>query len=99
MKLLGEAHKKVTKQEPTYVPVTCTTDARFYNLYYNIPATCYGPEAKSIHGYATWDVAKQEANLLPFSSIDESVSLESMKQVTKTLAVFIAEWCGLERKQ
>jgi len=52
MKLLGEAHKKVTKQEPTYVPVTCTTDARFYNLYYNIPATCYGPEAKSIHGYA-----------------------------------------------
>lgn len=31
-------------------------------------------------------------------SIDESVSLESMKQVTKTLALFIAEWCGLEPK-
>ena len=42
------------------------------------PATCYGPEASTIHG------------------IDESVSLESFKQVTRVLAVFLAEWCGTE---
>ena len=28
--------------------------------------------------------------------IDESVSLESIRDVTRVLAVFIAEWCGLE---
>jgi len=78
MQRLGAVHKKVTKTEPVYAPVTCTTDARFYQLYHNIPATCYGPEAKNIHG------------------IDESVSIKSMMDVTKVLAVFMAEWCGLE---
>lgn len=29
---------------------TCTTDARFYALYYDTPATCYGPLAEDIHG-------------------------------------------------
>ncbi|MEX3845488.1 ArgE/DapE family deacylase [Paraburkholderia sp. BR10882] len=29
---------------------------------------------------------------------DEAVSLESLKQVTKTLALFIAGWCGTEEK-
>lgn len=79
MKLLGECHKKVTNQEPVYAPVTCTTDARFFQLYHNTPATCYGPEASSIHG------------------IDESVSLASMNSVARVLAVFMAEWCGLEK--
>lgn len=27
-----------------------TTDARAFNLYGSIPATCYGPEAQNIHG-------------------------------------------------
>jgi acetylornithine deacetylase len=79
MKLLGECHKKVTNEEPVYAPVTCTTDARFFQLYHNTPATCYGPEATSIHG------------------IDESVSLASMNSVARVLAVFMAEWCGLEK--
>jgi len=30
-------------------------------------------------------------------SIDESVSLDSMKSVARVLAVFIADWCGLEK--
>jgi acetylornithine deacetylase len=34
-------------------PVTCTTDARFFLLYCNIPTSCYGPEAKAIHGIGT----------------------------------------------
>lgn len=29
--------------------------------------------------------------------IDESVSLESVRQVTRVLALFMARWCGLER--
>jgi acetylornithine deacetylase len=78
MQKLGQAHKAVSGKEPVYSPVTCTTDVRFYELYYGIPATCYGPEATNIHG------------------IDESVSLESVKEVMKTLAVFMADWCGLE---
>ena len=27
-----------------------TTDARFFQIYGNIPATCYGPKAERIHG-------------------------------------------------
>lgn len=53
MQKLGEAHKAVSGKEPVYSPVTCTTDVRFFELYYGIPATCYGPEATNIHGYAT----------------------------------------------
>jgi acetylornithine deacetylase len=55
-------------------------DARFFNLYHQIPTTCYGPEAQAIHG------------------IDESVSLTSMMNVAKVLAIFISDWCGLEPK-
>jgi acetylornithine deacetylase len=50
MQKLGQAHKAVSGKEPVYSPVTCTTDVRFYELYYGIPATCYGPEATNIHG-------------------------------------------------
>lgn len=53
------------------------TDARFFNLYGGIPATCFGPAGGSIHG------------------IDEWVSIDSMMDVTKVLAVFMARWCGL----
>ncbi len=33
---------------------TGTTDARFFNLYGNIPATCYGAVAANIHGIDEW---------------------------------------------
>ncbi|TDG03551.1 ArgE/DapE family deacylase [Paraburkholderia guartelaensis] len=29
---------------------------------------------------------------------DEAVNLESLKQVTKTLALFVADWCGVEQR-
>eukprot|EP01120_Amphizonella_sp_Union-15-10_P017302 TRINITY_DN9579_c0_g1_i1.p1 TRINITY_DN9579_c0_g1~~TRINITY_DN9579_c0_g1_i1.p1 ORF type:complete len:432 (+),score=68.91 TRINITY_DN9579_c0_g1_i1:86-1381(+) len=76
---LAECHQIVTGKPAKYEAITCTTDARFFQLYEGIPSTCYGPEAKNIHG------------------IDESVSLDSMKQVAKVLAVFISKWCGLEK--
>lgn len=67
--VIGEAMPLVTFEG--------ATDARFFNLYGGIPATCFGPEGGSIHG------------------IDEWVSISSMMDVTKVLAVFIARWCGL----
>jgi acetylornithine deacetylase len=31
--------------------MTALTDTRFYGLYYDIPAFCFGPRAESIHGF------------------------------------------------
>ena len=33
---------------------TATTDARFFQLYGGIPATCYGPQAGNTHGIDEW---------------------------------------------
>ncbi|PWC37948.1 acetylornithine deacetylase [Azospirillum sp. TSO35-2] len=76
--MLADSHRAVRGDEPERVALTCTTDARFFALYGDTPATCYGPEATRIHG------------------IDESVSLDSLRDVTRVLALFIAGWCGLE---
>jgi len=78
MKQLGQTFKNTLHKDPVYAPLLCTTDTRFFELYYNTPATCFGPEAKNIHG------------------IDESVSLESLRDVTRVLACFISDWCGLQ---
>ena len=78
MQVLADAHLRVTGRDAERRTTTATTDARFFNLYGDIPATCYGPEAQSIHG------------------IDESVSLASLGDVTRVLALFITDWCGLE---
>lgn len=76
--LLADSHRAVRGDTPRDIAVTCTTDARFFNLYGDTPATCYGPQADNIHG------------------IDESVSLDSMADVARVLALFMAGWCGLE---
>jgi acetylornithine deacetylase len=78
MRLLAETHERVMGTPPAWLASTATTDARVFNLYGATPATCYGPEARNIHG------------------IDESVSLESTRQVTRVLALFLARWCGTE---
>ena len=33
---------------------TATTDARFFQLYSGIPATCYGPVSGNTHGIDEW---------------------------------------------
>ena len=48
---LSKAHHSATGIAITRAPITCTTDARFFQLYHNIPAVCYGPEAQNIHGF------------------------------------------------
>jgi len=76
---IKEAHLLVSHKECEELAVTATTDCRFFQLYGNTPATCYGPIAENIHGF------------------NERVSIESTVQVAQVLAVFIANWCGLER--
>lgn len=49
-KMLDDTHKSWRGTVPDRLHATCTTDVRFFNLYYNIPATCYGPRADNIHG-------------------------------------------------
>jgi len=80
MTLLAGIHERVAGAPPAHLASTATTDARFFQLYGDIPATCYGPEADAIHG------------------IDESVSLDSMMQVATVLALFMAEWCGVNER-
>jgi acetylornithine deacetylase len=78
---LASAHAAVMNGDPEWFASSATTDARAFNLYGSIPATCYGPEAQNIHG------------------IDESVSIESTLRVAQVLALFMARWCGLEKRQ
>ncbi|MBD3221067.1 ArgE/DapE family deacylase [bacterium] len=47
---LTEHHRAWRGTGPAELACTATTDIRFFNLYYDIPATCYGPRAERIHG-------------------------------------------------
>ena len=50
MRLLADLHREVTGHEIETLASTATTDARFFQLYGDTPATCYGPAADAIHG-------------------------------------------------
>lgn len=47
---LAEAHREWRGRDPEPLTCTATTDCRFFELYYDTPATCYGPLARDIHG-------------------------------------------------
>jgi acetylornithine deacetylase len=51
---LTRCHQDVTGQGLELTVSTGTTDARTFNLYGPIPATCYGPTGSSIHGIDEW---------------------------------------------
>ena len=48
--LLSDTHHSVTGRQPELFASAATTDVRSFQLYGNIPSTCYGPEAQNIHG-------------------------------------------------
>lgn len=50
MRALAAAHEKATGQAPAKLACTATTDARHFRLMTDLPVTCYGPEARNIHG-------------------------------------------------
>ncbi len=51
VKAIQAAHGLVAKNECSLLASTATTDCRFFQLYGNTPATCYGPIAENIHGF------------------------------------------------
>src|SRR3546814_18754866 len=64
---LSDCCREVLGKVPPYTAFTGTTDARFFNLCGNTPATCYGPHAETIHGIHAWvsiDSMKQVATVL-----------------------------------
>lgn len=50
MRTLAEAHGKVHGSAVKRQATTATTDARHFHLTLDTPVTCYGPEARNIHG-------------------------------------------------
>ncbi len=80
MTTLAAAHARITNTPIQEVASTATTDARFFQLYGKIPATCYGPKGGATH------------------SLDEWVDIASTIEVAQVLAVFMAEWCGVEKR-
>lgn len=64
---LADCHRSIAGSEIEKRAFTGTTDARFFNLYGNTPATCYGPLAANIHGIDEWvsiDSMMQVASVL-----------------------------------
>lgn len=51
---LNQCHAAVHGKTPHALALTATTDARIFNLYGDIPATCYGPSGGSQHGIDEW---------------------------------------------
>ena len=54
MQALMQAHHDITGRPAATRAATATTDVRFFHLYGNIPATCYGPRGANIHGVDEW---------------------------------------------
>ena len=77
-KVLGAAHRDATGKALESFMTAGYLDTRVHALYDRIPALCYGPTSRNIHGF------------------DEAVSLSSLKRITTTMALFVAEWCGVE---
>jgi acetylornithine deacetylase len=51
---LKACHHEVAGGIMPLIASTATTDARFFQLYGGIPATCYGPHAGNTHGIDEW---------------------------------------------
>jgi hypothetical protein len=47
---LNDCHRTLTGEDAVEYIATCTTDLRAFHFFGNAQATCYGPEAKNIHG-------------------------------------------------
>jgi acetylornithine deacetylase len=77
--VLARSHRDVTGKALESFMTPGYLDTRVHALYDRVPALCYGPICRNIHG------------------ADECVSLSSVERITGTMALFIAQWCGVER--
>lgn len=78
---LARSHREVTGKQLETFMTPGYLDTRVYSLYDHVPALCYGPISRNIHG------------------VDECVSLSSVQRVTAAMALFMADWCGVERRK
>jgi acetylornithine deacetylase len=76
--VLDRAHLRATGAELQSFMTAGYIDTRVHALYDRVPALCYGPISRNIHGF------------------DECVSLPSVQRITTAMALFVAEWCGVE---
>jgi acetylornithine deacetylase len=76
--VFARSHLQVTGNKLETFVTAGYLDTRVYSLYDQVPALCYGPVSRNIHG------------------ADEGVSLSSVQRVTAVMALFIADWCGVE---
>ena len=70
---LTTAHKDWRADAPEGALLKATTDARYFNLYYDTPATCYGPKSENIHGIdekVSIDSMQRVAEVLASFTID-----------------------------
>ena len=82
----GEATAvKESSKELQLRPLTCTTDARFYSSLFQDPSKV----VVTCYGPEATNI----------HGVDESVGLESFRDVTATIALFVREWCGLVRDE
>jgi len=51
---LMDCHRSITGQDCGTHTLPGTTDVKFFHLYGNIPATCYGPTGANLHGIDEW---------------------------------------------
>ncbi len=49
--VLGQVHEEVLGEKMTARLGTAVNDTRFYDLYYNVKALCYGPGGEMSHGF------------------------------------------------
>jgi acetylornithine deacetylase len=82
----GEATAvKESSKELQLRPLTCTTDARFYSSLFQDPSKVV--------------VTCYGPEAMNIHGVDESVGLESFRDVTATIALFVRDWCGLVRDE
>ena len=70
---LAGAHRDVVGDEMQVLTFTGTTDARFFNLHFDVPATCYGPLGGNLHAPDEWvDLAsvRQVTKVLAAAALD-----------------------------
>jgi acetylornithine deacetylase len=70
---LAGAHRDVVGDEMEVLTFTGTTDARFFNLHFDVPATCYGPLGGNLHAPDEWvDLAsvRQVTKVLAAAALD-----------------------------
>jgi acetylornithine deacetylase len=54
MGVLAGAHGEVVGGDMRFLSFTGTTDARFFNLFYDVPCTCYGAVGGNLHAPDEW---------------------------------------------